>query len=143
MNLSNSFTLEQLTFSFEGRRRGLDNTPNAEQVANLAELAMALERVQTLLAHPLIIHSAFRSPKVNSAVGGSPTSAHMEGYAADIVCPSFGTPIEVCKAVIGSGIPFDQVIYEYKSWCHLSVAPTMRKMVLTKNIGAPYTLGLA
>jgi hypothetical protein len=142
MNLSNSFSLEQFTFSETAIRKGLDNTPNDEQIANLTELAQALERVQQLLG-PLHITSAFRSPKVNSAVGGSTTSAHMEGYAADITCPSFGTPLEVCKAIAASEIPFDQIIFEYGVWCHFSIDPRMRKMVLSKHSGQPYTEGLA
>jgi hypothetical protein len=142
MNLSNSFSLEQLTFSETAIRKGLDNTPNDEQIANLTELAQSLERVQQLLG-PLHITSAFRSPKVNAAIGGSTTSAHMEGYAADITCPSFGTPLEVCKAIAESIIPYDQIIFEYGSWCHLSIDPRMRKETLTKVAGEPYTQGLA
>jgi len=142
MNLSNNFTLEALTFSETAVRKGLDNVPNPEQVANLTELAQALERVQSLLG-PLVIHSAFRSPKVNAAVGGSTTSAHMEGYAADIVCPSYGSPLQVCQAIAGSEIPYDQIIFEYESWCHLSIDPRMRKMVLSKRTGTPYETGLA
>ena len=142
MNLSNSFTLEQLTFSETAVRKGLPNVPSPEQVINLTELAMALERVQLLLGFPLSIHSGFRSPKVNSAVGGSPTSAHLDGYAADFTCVQFGSPLEVCKAIAGSDIPYDQVIQEYKAWCHLSVDPRMRKMLLTKNVGEPYEEGL-
>ncbi len=137
-----SFSLEELTFSETATRKGLDNTPNAEQVVNLEELGRTLERVEKLLG-PIHISSAFRSPKVNSLVGGSPTSAHMDGYAADITCPSFGTPLQVCQAVIGSDIAFDQVIWEYESWCHISIDPRMRKMVLTKRTGEPYKNGLA
>ena len=141
MNLSNSFTLEQFTFSDTAKRRGLDNTPSADQIVNLTDLAQALERVQQLLG-PLVIHSAFRSPKVNAAVGGSPTSAHMEGYAADFTCPAYGTPLQVCQAITASDIPWDQIIYEYESWCHLSIDPRTRKMVLTKRSGEPYEEGL-
>ena len=143
MNLSNSFTLEALTFSETGVRRGIDNTPNADQIVSLTELAMALERVQLLLGFPLTIHSGYRSPKVNAAVGGSPTSAHMEGYACDFTASGYGSPLEVCKAIGGSEIPWDQIIYEYKSWCHLSCDPRMRKMLLTKNAGEPYVNGLS
>ena len=142
MNLSNNFTLEQFTFSETAVRKGLDNVPSPEQIVNLTELAQALERVQLLLGFPLSIHSAFRSPKVNAAVGGSSTSAHMEGYAADFTCKEFGTPLEVCKAVAESDILFDQIIHEYQEWCHLSIDPRMRKMLLTKNVGTPYTEGL-
>ena len=129
-NLSNSFTLEQLTFSETAVRKGLDNTPSPEQEANLVELAQALERVQLLLGFPLSIHSAYRSPKVNAAVGGSATSAHMEGYAADFTCPSFGTPLEVCKAIAASDLSFDQLIQE-GTWAHLSIDPRMRRELLT------------
>ena len=143
MNLSNSFSLGQLTFSETAIRKGLSNDPSPEQIANLTELAQSLERVQDFLGHSIIIHSAFRSPKVNAAVGGSSTSAHMEGYAADIVCPGFGAPLEVCKAIAGSEIPYDQIIYEYESWCHFSCAPQTRKMVLSKHVGESYQTGLA
>ena len=130
MNLSNSFTLEALTFSETAIRKDLDNTPNDEQISNLTELAQALERVVYLLGYPIHISSAFRSPKVNAAVGGSPTSAHMEGYAADFTCQAFGSPLEVCKAISESDIGFDQIIQE-GTWVHFSVDPRMRREILT------------
>ena len=132
MNLSNSFSLEQLVFSETAVRKGLDNTPNDEQIANLTELAQALERVQSLLGYPLHISSAFRSPKVNAAVGGSPTSAHMEGYAADFTCEAFGSPLEICRQIATSDIGFDQLIQE-GTWVHISIAPTMRRDLLTAH----------
>jgi hypothetical protein len=143
--LSQNFSLSQLTFSETGVRRGIDNTPNAEQIANLTELAMALERVVQLLGFPIVIHSAFRSAKLNAAIGGSPHSAHMDGYAADFTAEQFGSPLEVCKAIAGSDIPFDQCIAE-GTWCHLSVAPAARKELLTAHFGngkVTYTQGLA
>lgn len=142
MNPSDSFTLEQLTFSETAARKGLDNTPTPEQTANLAELAQVLERVQKILGGQIHINSAYRSPKVNAAVGGSLTSAHMEGYAADFTCKDFGTPLQVCQALAMSDLSYDQIIYEYESWCHLSIEPRMRKMVLTKKAGQPYVEGL-
>ena len=145
MNLSKSFTLEALTFSETAVRRGLPNVPNDEQIQNLTELAQSLERVQSLLGHPLHISSAFRSPKVNAAVGGSVTSAHMEGYAADFTCEAFGTPLEICKAIVSSDLAFDQIIQE-GSWCHLSIDPRMRHETLTASFAggkASYTNGIA
>lgn len=141
MNLSNSFTLEELTFSYEGERKGLDNTPDAETVIHLTELAQYLERAQRILQSPLHINSAFRSPKVNSAVGGSGTSAHLLGYAADFTCKGFGSPIEVCRK-LAAEMDYDQIILEYDRWCHLSIDPRMRKQVLTKRSGTPYQDGL-
>ena len=143
MNLSNSFTLEELTHSEIAIRKGIDNTPTEEQIVNLTELAMALDRVEILLGFPLTINSAFRSTKVNIAVGGSPTSAHLQGYAADFTCKAFGTPLDICRKIAeADSIPWDQIIHEYKAWCHLSVDPRIRKMLLTKNAGMPYMEGL-
>lgn len=144
MNLSDHFTLEELTASSVALRKGIPNVPNDEQIANLTVLAQTLERIRDLLG-PIHIDSAFRSPKVNSAVGGSLTSAHLDGYAADIVCPGFGTPEEVCQAIESSGIPFDQLIYE-GSWTHISVDPKMRQEVLTAHFAGgkvTYTEGVA
>ena len=131
MNLSANFTLEELTRSEVALRKGLDNTPDADTVANLTTLALGLEEVRALLGHPMHINSGYRGPKVNSAVGGSKTSAHMAGYAADFVCPSFGTPQDICHAIMGSTIAYDQLIYEFGSWVHISFDQKMRQQNLT------------
>ena len=131
MQLTNNFSLEELTRSEIASRKGLDNTPDAETIANLTELALALEKVRDLLGHPVHINSAYRGPKVNSAVGGSKTSAHMRGFAADFVCPAFGTPSDICHAIMDSTIAYDQLIHEFGAWVHISVDPQMRRMNLT------------
>ena len=132
-----------LTASEIALRRGLDNTPNEEQKANLALLEASLERIQAIIG-PLHINSAFRSPKVNFAVGGSASSAHLEGYAADFTCPSFGTPLEICKRLEIANIPFDQLIQE-GTWVHWSIDPRSRGIVLTahfQNGKVSYTSGI-
>ena len=131
--LTEHFTLEQLTYSETAVRKGLDNTPDAETIENLRELAETLEQVRELLGCELHIQSGYRSPKVNAAVGGSkkPPSAHMAGYAADFVAPDFGTPLEVCEAIEASDIEFDQLIHEFDNWVHISVDPRMRMSLLT------------
>lgn len=144
-NLSNSFTLEQLTASTIALKRGISNVPNADQIENLKLLAATLDDVQQLLGSPLYIDSGFRCPKLNSAVGGSASSAHLEGYAADFVCPAFGSPLDICKAIEGSGIHFDQCIQE-GTWTHLSVDPRMRQQTLTAHFDngkASYTTGIS
>lgn len=144
MNLSDNFTLEQLTASSVALRKGISNVPDADQIENLKLLAATLEQVQFLLGSPLSIDSAFRCPKLNSAVGGAATSAHLEGYAADFTCISFGEPIVICKVIESSGIHFDQCIQE-GTWVHLSAAPSMRQQVLTAtfvNGKATYSQGL-
>ena len=131
MQLTEHFSLQELTRSEVGLRKGISNEPPPEIIANLTELALALEKVREVLGHPIHINSAYRSPKVNSAVGGSKNSAHMQGYAADLTCEGYGTPREVCHAIMDSTIDYDQVICEYDAWCHFSIAPTMRRMALT------------
>ena len=131
MNLSANFTLGELTRSEVALRKALDNTPDAETIANLTVLASGLEDVRALLGQPLHINSAYRGPKVNSAVGGSKNSAHMKGYAADFVCSAFGTPQEICHAIMDSTIQYDQLIYEFGAWVHISFDPQMRHMNLT------------
>ena len=144
MRLTEHFMLEELVRSEIAVRKGLDNTPTEDIIQNLNILAGALERVRDLLGGPIFISSAYRSPKVNSAVGGSKTSAHLEGLAADFVCPSFGTPKEICIEIAASGLAFDQLIYE-GSWVHLSVDPRYRQQVLTavfSNGKATYSQGI-
>jgi zinc D-Ala-D-Ala carboxypeptidase len=121
MNLSPNFTLEELTHT---DHRQFDNTPNASEMANLVRLATFLEEVKTVLGgKPVMINSAFRCKEVNDAVGSKDTSQHRIGCAADIRVPSM-TPDEVVKAVIASGIGYDQVIREFDRWTHISIPTT-------------------
>jgi hypothetical protein len=86
--------------------------------------AAFLEEVKTVLGgKPVMINSAFRSKLVNDAVGSRDTSQHRIGCAADIRVPSM-TPDEVVKAVIESGIGYDQVIREFDRWTHISIPNT-------------------
>ena len=121
MNLSPHFTLDELTHT---DHRQFDNTPNATEIANLVRLANLLEQVKTAIGgKPVMINSAFRCKQVNDAVGSKDTSQHRIGCAADIRVPSM-TPDEVVKAVIASGIGYDQIIREFDRWTHISVPNT-------------------
>jgi uncharacterized protein YcbK (DUF882 family) len=120
MNLTENFSLQELTVSETAVRKGLDNTPNATEVANLVRVAELLEKVRTLLGKPIILNSGFRSKAVNDAVGSRDTSQHRIGCAADIRVPGM-TPREVVEACIAANIPFDQIIEEFGSWTHISV----------------------
>ena len=118
MNLSEHFTLEELTHT---DHREFDNTPNADELANLKRLASFLEQVKTVLGgKPIMVNSAFRCKQVNDAVGSKDTSQHRIGCAADIRVPDM-TPDQVVKAVMASGIGYDQIIREFDRWTHISV----------------------
>lgn len=137
--LSAHFSLEELTAT---AHRELDNTPSAEVIAALADTARHMEAVRDLLGGlPLHVNSGYRSMAVNRAVGGAATSAHMFGHACDFICPQFGQPISICRAIVLAGVKFDQLIEE-GTWVHLSFDPRMRGIVLTKKPGGGYAPGL-
>ena len=115
------FTLDELTHT---DHRELDNTPNESEIANIQRLAEFLEQVKEVLGgKPIMVNSAFRSKAVNDAVGSKDTSQHRIGCAADIRVPSM-TPDQVVRAIIASGIGYDQIIREFDRWTHVSVPNT-------------------
>jgi len=125
MNLTPNFTLDELTASESAERNGWDNSPNDAELENLKRLADFLEQVKVVLGgKPVMINSAFRSKKVNDAVGSKDTSQHRIGCAADIRVPGM-TPDQVVRAVIASGIGYDQVIREFDRWTHISIPNSM------------------
>jgi zinc D-Ala-D-Ala carboxypeptidase len=114
MRLSENFSLEELTASETAARKGIDNTPSEEVINNLKRLAAALQEVRALLNHrAILVSSGYRSPELNQAVGGSATSDHCKGLAADFICPSYGTPNDIVRAIAASGLSFKQVIREF------------------------------
>jgi len=118
MNLTEHFTLEELTAT---SHRQFDNTPNADEIANLTRLALFLEKVRSKLGgKPIMINSGFRSKQVNDSVGSKDTSQHRIGCAADIRVPGM-SPNEIVQILVDSGLPYDQLIREFDSWTHVSV----------------------
>ena len=130
------FTLAELTVT---DHRTLDNTPDADALANLQRLAEFLERVREVLGgKPVMVNSAFRSKAVNDAVGSKDKSQHRLGCAADIRVPGM-TPDAVVKAVMASGLAYDQLIKEFDSWTHISIpnlataAPRKMALIIDKT----------
>ena len=140
MNLTDHFTLDELTRSSTATRLGIDNTPPAEILPRLNVLAHGLEQVRELLGFPLHIDSAYRCPVLNAEVKGARNSAHTHGYAADFVCPAFGDPRSIVKAIEASGIKFDQCIQEGGAWVHISFDPMLRGQLLTAHFGPQGTV---
>jgi hypothetical protein len=129
VKLTPNFSLEELTASDLASRKGWDNTPNDLETQNLKRLAALLEQVRDVVKKPVIINSGYRSKILNDAIGSRDTSQHRIGCAADIRVPGM-TPREVCKLIIASGIPYDQLIQEFYEegkpggWTHISVPDT-------------------
>lgn len=126
--LSQHFSLEEMIAT---QHRGIDNTPPAEAVTNLKELAKLLEKVRERLGNkPILVTSGYRCWALNQAVGGVPSSQHVLGQAADFICPRAGTPAEIWAVLKDSDIAFDQLIYEHPSlppWVHISWSMNPRR----------------
>ena len=118
--MSIHFSLDELTSSDYADRHGIDNSPNAEILANINLLMDGLERARTVLDKPMVISSGYRSPKVNAGAGGSKNSYHMRGLAADFTCPGM-TPKDVCRLLEAAKlfIQYDKIILEYGRWTHI------------------------
>lgn len=135
--LTKNFTLEEFTDSQTAARKGIDNVPAArsQERKNLQRTAETMEEVRAILGDkPVLISSGYRSPQVNAAVGGSKSSAHMSGLAADFSCPGFGTPRAICKKLQPhmKELGVDQLIHEYDTWVHLGLsAGAPRHMAMT------------
>lgn len=148
-NVTAAFRLSEFLRSETAVRRGLDNTPPAAVLANIVNvLGPGMQRVRDLLETPVQITSGYRSPEVNRAVGGSGTSQHVLGLAADFVSPTFGSPRSIARFLADNQavLRYDQLIFE-GTWVHISFTPGQpRSQVLTAHFaqgGVTYSPGIA
>jgi len=138
MNLSPNFTLSELTKSETALRYDMDNTPTQEVIECLQALAVhVLQPVREHYATGVKVNSGFRHPEVNAKVGGSKTSDHCRGMAADIEIP--GVSNYELAHWIQENLSFTQVILEFytpgipdSGWVHVSYDPSnLKKQSLT------------
>lgn len=132
MKLSENFTFAELTVT----STGLPNIPSDYDMDRLRRLAGTMEEIRYALGrYPITINSGYRSEQVNHAVGGSKSSAHLRGDAADFVCPKYGSPRQICLAIIDAEIDFDQLICEDNKWVHIGLSDKPRGQVMTMKSG--------
>jgi hypothetical protein len=158
--LTPHFSLEELIKSDTALRLGIENKPTALVQANLSKLAYGLETVRAVLGNPIHVNDAYRCEALEKVLARADYlgwcklhkrtiddaswaeyfagKQHPKGYAADFVCPAFGTPEQIVKAIVASGIVFDKVIME-GTWVHISFAPAAREiaMIATFKDGIP------
>lgn len=127
MQLTEHFSLYEMLYSATADKRGINNIPpkGSQIYPNLTKLANALEEVRELFGKSVIVNSGYRCAELNKAVGGVRNSAHLTGFAADIVVKGI-SPKEVTKRITASNIQFDQCIDE-GTWTHFSIDPRMRR----------------
>lgn len=135
MNLTEHFTLSELTQSQTASRLGMDNFPPPGVMEALKRTAQGLEQVRALVGAPILVSSGYRSPYVNRKVGGAATSQHTKGEAADITTPAC-TPDVLMARIRASVIAYDQLILEFfnkatgTGWVHISFSDKPRKQAL-------------
>ena len=119
------FTIEELFASATAKAKGIDNTPNMQQMINLVYLAAyVLEPLRMAMDEPIKIGSGFRCQKLNKAVGGVYNSQHMKGQAADLCIDGDIAKGKRWFNYIKDHLPFDQLIWEHNAkgtyWVHVS-----------------------
>lgn len=144
MNLTTNFTLSEMTKSETALRFGMANDPSETEIGNLKALCEnVLQPVRDHYGKGVKVNSGFRHPLVNAKVGGSTTSDHCKGMAADIEIP--GVANAELAEWIKDNCEFRQLILEFytpgipdSGWVHVSYNPDDNKkqvMTATKQDG--------
>lgn len=127
------FTLKELTSSTTATAKGIDNTPTPEVEKNLTLLVEnVLDPLREIYGKPITVNSGYRCPELNKAVGGSKTSDHVKGFAADITGGSKEENERIFN-IIKHNFHFKQLIDEKGfSWVHVSYDPSNLKNQILK-----------
>ena len=127
MNLTKNFTLKEMYESTTAIRLGIDNTPSDIVVKNLLLLCQkVLQPLRDHMNETIKVSSGYRCPDLNKRIGGSKTSQHCFGQAADISC---GERTAELFYYIKNNLIFDQLIWEFgddhnPNWVHVSYSST-------------------
>jgi len=153
--LAPNFTLREFLVSGTADRHGIKNTPTPVHLINLKQTALIMQfiRDNVLSRNPVIITSAYRNPEVNRLVGGSSTSDHSNGLAADFRSPTFGNPFQIALAINAHTEVMqliDQLILEYatgfndlsRAWVHCGFGARKRQQLMTKLPNGQFTTGI-
>ena len=137
IRLSKNFALSEMVKSATAERLNVDNSPSDIHLVNLTHLVIHILQPVRDEFGVITINSGYRSPALNAKVGGSKTSQHCNGQAADF--ESFSTPNPVLAKWIANNLEFDQLILEFydgvnpnSGWVHCSYnLMGNRKKILT------------
>lgn len=131
MRLSRDFMLSEFTDT----DTGIANNPSQEEIRNLKLLAQKVLQPARNKFGVINVTSGYRSPEVNSAVGGSATSDHVHGRAADIQCEDMAEVFNYIRKYL----PFKQLIWEFGTdaqpkWIHVAYDANNNKGEVLKAI---------
>ena len=136
MQISKHFSLAELCNSATGKRYGISNVPDEKSIKNLKLLAdNILEPIREHFDKPIHIISGYRSAVLNKKVGGSKTSQHLVGQAADIDNDNTEVSNADIFNYIKDNLKYDQLIWEFgndesPAWVHVSFSSKPRKQIL-------------
>ena len=137
--LTKNFSLEEMVASATAKAKKIDNTPNSEVKKNLEKLCKeVLQPIRDKYGRAITVTSGYRSPKLNTAVGGVKNSQHVLGQAADIKCTGTTKAVlfNLIKDMIAKKeIKVGQLIWEYgtkkePNWIHVSLPYTKVNQIL-------------
>lgn len=141
--ISSNFKMAEFSVSATAAAAGIPNViPENVKPAIRALVLKLLQPLCDATGWHDRINSGYRSPEVNKLVGGVATSQHLKGEAADNMFfkkvngkTVYVAPIEVLRAVVASGLNFDQMI-AYNGFVHLSYTttrPNRRQILYNKS----------
>lgn len=151
-DLTKNFSLKEFLVSSKADELGIANTPTDEHLRRLREVtAPSIQKIRDLADCAIVITSAYRNPRINRAVRGTPTSDHPQAWAVD--CHAAGMSVlgfaNFLRDAMQPGQPLhgmiDQLIYESgRGIVHISFAPRRRAQVLTQRggPGSPFESGI-
>ena len=120
------FKVAEMLKSETADKNKIQNKPSVEVEQNIEKLLEVLDGLREFYGKPIKITSGYRCTELNKLVGGSPTSAHVIGYAADL--QPIGDTFENFKAEVlrwlDTGVKFDQCIIEKSKstqWVHVGL----------------------
>ena len=124
--ISKHISYKESVYSRTATRRGIDNSPNKDQMINMEVVAdEVFEPLRSWVGGPIKINSFFRSPELNKAIGGSTKSQHCQGQAIDLD-DTYGRATNAeMYGFIKKYLEFDQMIWEFgdddnPDWVHVS-----------------------
>lgn len=133
MLLTENFPLSELLRSQTATRNDIQEqfNPSPVVIENLRQLCIhVLQPLRDRVGRAVFVNSGYRAPQVNALVGGSTSSQHLLGQAADIECGHISME-ELYQRIRNSDLPFDQLIQEFNQWVHVSYNPAgNRRMCL-------------
>lgn len=144
--MSVHFTIEEFTYSETANGLCISNNIPEDLLTNAYKTIAVLENIRALLSDirgkdiAMDIRSGYRSPDLNNAVGGKVKSDHVTALACDFVAPSFGSPFDVCRAILPhiDNLGIGQIIHEYGRWVHVGLpkpALEINRVITISNSG--------